>query len=92
MNLEAIPTAYILLDGGARSSVEVISNTSPIPMNKHDIILAHALAGEYLGNKLLFLTKMMLRKNPEDRITINELYVFHYIKQIKTDQPPYIPK
>ena len=23
-------------------------------MNKYDIILAHALAGEYLGNKFLF--------------------------------------
>ena len=55
MNLEAIPTAYILLDGGIRSSVEVMSNTLPIPMNKHDIILAHALAGEYLGNSFVFL-------------------------------------
>ena len=55
INLETIPTAYILLDGGVRSSVEVMSNTSPIPMNKHDIILAHALAGEYLGNRLVFL-------------------------------------
>ena len=55
LGLEVIPTAYILLDGGVRSSVEVMSNTSPIPMNKKDIILAHALAGEYLGNKLIFL-------------------------------------
>ncbi len=55
MNLEAISTGYILLDGGTRSSVEVISNTAPIPMNKHDIILAHALAGKYLGNKYIFL-------------------------------------
>ena len=55
LGLEVIPTAYILLDGGVRSSVEVISNTSPIPMNKKDIILAHALAGEYLGNKVIFL-------------------------------------
>ena len=55
MNLEAIPTAYILLDGGIRSSVEIMSNTSPIPMNKYDIILAHALAGEYLGNSFVFL-------------------------------------
>ena len=55
LGIEVIPTAYILLDGGVRSSVEVISNTSPIPMNKKDIILAHALAGEYLGNKLIFL-------------------------------------
>ena len=55
MKLEVISTAYILLDGGARSSVELMSNTSPIPMDKHDIILAHALAGEYLGNKFVFL-------------------------------------
>ena len=55
MKLEAIPTAYILLDGGVKSSVEVMSNTSPLPMNKHDIILAHALAGEYLGNRFVFL-------------------------------------
>ena len=55
LKLETIPTAYILLDGGIRSSVEIISNTTPIPMDKHDIIIAHALAGEYLGNKFVFL-------------------------------------
>ena len=37
LGIEVIPTAYILLDGGVRSSVEVISNTSPIPMNKKDM-------------------------------------------------------
>ena len=29
INLEVIPTAYMLLDGGSKSSVEIISNTSP---------------------------------------------------------------
>jgi putative glycerol-1-phosphate prenyltransferase len=55
LGLETIPTGYILLDGGARTSVEIISNTIPLPMNKVDIILAHALAGQYLGNKFIFL-------------------------------------
>ncbi len=55
LGLEAIPTGYILLDGGSRSSIEIISNTIPLPMNKVDIILAHALAGQYLGNKFIFL-------------------------------------
>ncbi len=55
LNLETIPTGYILLDGGSRSSVEIISNTTPLPMNKQDIINAHALAGEFLGNKYIFL-------------------------------------
>jgi putative glycerol-1-phosphate prenyltransferase len=55
IGLETIPTGYILLDGGKRSSVEIISNTTPLPMEKKDIILATALAGQYLGNKLIFL-------------------------------------
>ena len=55
LSIETIPTAYILLDGGIRSSVEVVSDTKPIPMEKHDIILAHALAGEYLGKSFIFL-------------------------------------
>ena len=55
IGLETISTGYILLEGGKRSSVEIISNTLPIPSDKYDIILAHALAGQYLGNKLMFL-------------------------------------
>ena len=55
LSIETIPTAYILLDGGAQSSVEIVSDTKPIPMDKHEIILAHALAGEYLGKSLIFL-------------------------------------
>ena len=53
--LETIPTAYILLDGGIKSSVEIISNTQPIPMENHKIVLAHALAGQYLGKSFIFL-------------------------------------
>ena len=55
LSIETIPTAYILLESGVRSSVEVVSDTKPIPMEKHDIILAHALAGQYLGKSLIFL-------------------------------------
>ena len=45
--LETIPTGYILLDGGKPSSVQIMSNTNPIPMEKTEIIISHALAGEY---------------------------------------------
>jgi len=55
LNLETIPTGYILLDGGSKTSVEIVSNTLPLPMDRVDIILAHALAGQYLGNKFIFL-------------------------------------
>lgn len=53
--LEVIPTSYILIDGGVRTSVEYISQTAPIPSDKTDIALATALAGKYLGHKLIYL-------------------------------------
>ncbi len=55
LKIEPIPTGYILIDGGVPSSVAVMSNTNPLPMSKPDIILAHALAGEYLGMKQIFI-------------------------------------
>ena len=63
LSIETIPTAYILLESGVRSSVEVVSDTKPIPMEKHDIILAHALAGQYLGKSLIFLESGSGAKN-----------------------------
>lgn len=54
-NLEVIPTGYILIENGATSSVEYISNTKPIPAGKTDLVIATALAGEMLGLKLIYL-------------------------------------
>jgi phosphoglycerol geranylgeranyltransferase len=55
MNLEAISTAYMLVESGKPTSAEFMSNTRPIPRNKPDIAVAHALAAEYLGFKFLYL-------------------------------------
>ena len=55
LKLEAIPTGYILLDGGKKTSVAIMSNTLPIPVENKEIILAHALAGQYLGQKFIYL-------------------------------------
>ena len=55
LGLETIPTGYLLLDGGAHSTVEFMSDTKPLPMNRPDIAVAHALAAEYLGKKLIYL-------------------------------------
>jgi len=54
-NIEVIPTAYILIDGGKLSSVEYISNTRPIPNDKKEIALSTAVAGELLGMRLVYL-------------------------------------
>ncbi len=53
--MEIIPTGYILVDGHSHTSVEYISNTRPIPASKSDIVVATALAGEQLGQKLIYL-------------------------------------
>jgi len=53
--VEAIPTGYMLVQSGTLTSVEFISNTRPIPRDKVDIAMAHALAAEYLGMQLIYL-------------------------------------
>jgi putative glycerol-1-phosphate prenyltransferase len=53
--LEPLSTGYILIDGGNTTTAIYISGTMPIPNNKPDIAFATALAGTYLGNKLIYL-------------------------------------
>jgi phosphoglycerol geranylgeranyltransferase len=55
MNLEAISTGYMLIEGGNVTSAEFMSNTKPIPREKPDIAVAHALAAELIGLKMLYL-------------------------------------
>ncbi len=54
MNLQIIPTSYMLIDGGKKSSVEYVSNTNPIPKESFSIARKTALAGKYLGHKILY--------------------------------------
>jgi len=53
--LEAIPTAYLLVDSGEMTSVQFVSGTMPLPADKPDLAGVHALAGEYLGMQLVYL-------------------------------------
>ena len=55
MQLETIPTGYLLIDGGRPTSVSYMSNTTPIPADKAPIAAATALAGEQLGMRLIYL-------------------------------------
>ncbi|MBK6609912.1 MAG: geranylgeranylglyceryl/heptaprenylglyceryl phosphate synthase [Sphingobacteriales bacterium] len=55
MRLEALPTGYVLIDGGTATTVSYMSGSSPIPANKPDIAACTALAGELLGLKLIYL-------------------------------------
>lgn len=53
--LEIMPTGYIVVDGGAPTTVSYISNAAPIPSDKNDIAMCTALAGAMLGMKLIYM-------------------------------------
>jgi phosphoglycerol geranylgeranyltransferase len=53
--IEPIPTAYMLVESGAVTSVEFMSNTRPLPRNKPMIAAAHALAARYMGMAMIYL-------------------------------------
>jgi len=53
--IEPIPTGYMLIESGGVSTTEYISNTRPIPREKPEIAVAHALAAEFLGLRMLYL-------------------------------------
>jgi len=55
IDLEIIPTGYILIENGRTTAVEYISNTKPIPADKIDLVVATAMAGEMLGHKIIYL-------------------------------------
>lgn len=55
MNLEAISTAYMFVESGNMTSAQFLSDTKPLPREKPEIAMAHALAAEYLGLKMIYL-------------------------------------
>ncbi|HQV06065.1 MAG: geranylgeranylglyceryl/heptaprenylglyceryl phosphate synthase [Chitinophagaceae bacterium] len=53
--LEIMATGYMVIDGGAPTTVSYISNAAPIPADKSDIALCTAMAGEMLGMKIIYM-------------------------------------
>jgi phosphoglycerol geranylgeranyltransferase len=53
--LETIPTAYMLVESGQATSVEFLSGVKPIPRDKGQIAMVHALAAQQMGMKLAYL-------------------------------------
>ena len=54
-NLEIIPTGYILIESDTKTAVERVSKTKPIDRNNIELVVQTALAGEYLGKKMIYL-------------------------------------
>lgn len=63
-DLEVIPVGYVLVESGNFTTIEYISNTKPIPRSKHEIAVAHALAGQYFGMKYIYLEAGSGAKDP----------------------------
>jgi putative glycerol-1-phosphate prenyltransferase len=55
MNLEVIPTGYMLIENGKETAVERVSETLPLKRNNISKILDTAKAGELLGMQLIYL-------------------------------------
>jgi phosphoglycerol geranylgeranyltransferase len=62
--LEIIPTGYIVIDGGAPTTVSYISNAIPVPADKNEIAMCTAMAGEMLGMKLIYMDAGSGAKRP----------------------------
>lgn len=73
MGLEAISTAYLLIESGKTTSVEFMSNTRPIPSDKPDIAVAHAMAAEIFGMKMVYLEAGSGAKEPVPDIIIRDV-------------------
>lgn len=71
--LEILSTGYILIDSGKQTTVSYISNTTPIPADKPDIAACTALAGEMLGQKLIYLDAGSGAKNQVSPKTIHKV-------------------
>lgn len=62
--LEIMPTGYIVVDGGAPTTVSYISNAAPVPSDKNEIAMCTAMAGEMLGMKLIYMDSGSGAKRP----------------------------
>src|SRR5437762_12276780 len=69
--LEILSTGYMVIDGGAPTTVSYISNASPIPADKNEIAMCTAMAGEMLGMKLIYMDAGSGAKRPINETMIH---------------------
>ena len=54
-DLEVISTGYMLVNSGKPTTASYMSNTNPIPHEKTNVAACTAMAGEFLGMKLIYM-------------------------------------
>ena len=55
LQMEAIPTAYQLINSGKSTAVEYISATFPVPADKPKLSMVHSIAAELMGMRYVYL-------------------------------------
>jgi phosphoglycerol geranylgeranyltransferase len=75
--LEIMSTGYMVIDGGAPTTVSYISNATPLPSDKNEIAMCTAMAGEMLGMKLIYMDSGSGAKRPVTESMIEK--VSHHI-------------
>ncbi len=73
MDIEVISTGYILIDGGSKSTVSYISQTTPIPSHQIGIVRNTAIAGILQGKKVLYFDAGSGAKRPISSEIIDEV-------------------
>ncbi len=71
--LEVIPTGYLLIENGKKTSVEKVTQTSPLSRNDIRLVSNTAKAGEYLGMKLVYLEAGSGAEHPVPMSMISEV-------------------
>jgi putative glycerol-1-phosphate prenyltransferase len=62
--LEIMSTGYMVIDGGAPTTVSYISGAAPLPADKNEIAMCTAMAAEMLGMKLIYMDAGSGAKRP----------------------------
>jgi len=71
--LEIMSTGYMVIDGGAPTTVSYISNAAPIPADKNEIAMCTAMAGEMLGMKVIYMDAGSGAKTPITEAMIEQV-------------------
>jgi phosphoglycerol geranylgeranyltransferase len=71
--LEILSTGYMVIDGGAPTTVSYISNAAPIPADKNEIAVCTAMAGEMLGMRLIYMDAGSGAKRPISETMIEKV-------------------
>ena len=71
--LEIISTGYMLIDSGKATTASYMSNTVPIPREKNAIATSTAIAGQYLGMKLIYMDGGSGAEQPITKEMINQV-------------------